>query len=436
MARASTFFSLCLALASTAQATTLLEAVNAARDFDVGIAAARNAQSAGREKRWQGLAGLLPRAQIDGNYAKQGRPDATYASTVRRHAYSASITQPIFDLSRIADSKRGNALAAQADAEFFKAQQELITQVSNAYFDVLYLREVVLAAQAALSAFAKQLAQAKAALKLGDGTHTEVDEAGANFDQALATTVAAENDLEVADGTYARLTGLSASDISPSVKRCTFAAPPFDLAAVIDEAAHSNLDVRIAELQLEQSRADIAATVGSNLPTVSIQGTYGANWSRGSNQNLLDQWFGTTSKTRSSMIGVTVTIPLFAGGGQLSVAREAFLRRDQARDTLEDARRKARESARAAYLGITNGNALVKARGRALVSADSKVKSTRLGREVGLRTSLDELNALQQYFAAIRDLANARYTHLRARLQLSTALGTLSDADLIGLPCY
>lgn len=99
-------------------------------------------QLAGREKRCQGVAGLLPRGQIDGNYAKQDRPDATYASTVRRHGYSASITQPFFDLSRIADFKRGNALAAQAEAEFSKAQQELITQVSNAYFDAHRLETI------------------------------------------------------------------------------------------------------------------------------------------------------------------------------------------------------------------------------------------------------------------------------------------------------
>ncbi|WP_330997162.1 TolC family protein, partial [Burkholderia stagnalis] len=52
-------------------------------------------------------------------------------------------------------------------------------------------------------------------------------------------------------------------------------------------------------------------------------------------ENDWDQVFGTTSKTRSSMIGVTVTIPLFAGGGQLSASREAYRRRAQSRDALD-----------------------------------------------------------------------------------------------------
>lgn len=64
-----------------------------------------------------------------------------------------------------------------------------------------------------------------------------------------------------------------------------------------------------------------------------------------------------------------------------------------------------------------------------------KVKSTRLGREVGLRTQIDELDAQQHYFEAICDLADVRDRYLRARLQRSAALGTLSDDDVASIGC-
>ncbi|KVZ13600.1 TolC family outer membrane protein [Burkholderia stagnalis] len=422
-------------VAFPAQSADLLDAVVAARGFDAGIAAAGNARLAGREKRWQGLAGLLPRAQIDGNYTKQDQPSAPYAAAVRRHSVSATITQPIFDVSRVAEFKRGGTLADQADIEFEKARQTLITDVSDAYFDVLYGREVLQAAESAQQAFQRQLDQAQAALRIGDGTRTDVDEARANLDDALARKVSAQNDLEIASGALRRLTGLAADAIAPIAWQCAPQAPPVDLAAAMDEAARYNVDVRIAAKQAEQAQADVVAAAGANLPVVNLQASYGTNWSRGSGENDWDQVFGTTSKSRSSMIGVTVTIPLFAGGGQLSASREAYRLRAQSRDALEDARRKARERARTAYLGITNGVALMRARERALASADSKVKSTHLGREVGLRTQIDELNAQQRYFEAIRDLADARYRYLRARLQLSAALGTLGDADVAAIAC-
>ncbi|WP_232439648.1 TolC family outer membrane protein [Burkholderia ubonensis] len=424
-----------LAFATSAPAINLLDAVNAARSFDAGIAAAHDAQLAGREKRWQGLAGLLPRAQIDGNYTKQDQPTASYAAAVRRHSVSASVTQPLFDMARIADYRRGSALSDQADVEYEKASQTLIADVSDAYFDVLYRREVLHAAESAQETFQKQLEHAQAALRIGDGTRTDVDEAQANRDDMLARKVSAQNDLEIARGKFRRLTGLPPDDIARIAWQCVPPAPSIDLAAAMDEAAQDNLDVRIAEKQVDQSKAEVVSATGAHLPVVNLQASYGTNWSRGSNENGLDEVFGTTLKTRSSMIGVTVTIPLFAGGGRLSATREAYRARDRSRNALEDARRKARERARIAYLGITNGLALMRARERAVASADSKVKSTALGREVGLRTQIDELNAQQHYFEAVRDLADARYSYLRARLQLPAALGMLGDADLAAITC-
>ncbi|WP_435380093.1 TolC family outer membrane protein [Burkholderia sola] len=421
--------------ASSAHAVDLTDAVNAARAFDAGFAAAHNAQLAGHEKRWQGLAGLLPRAQLDGAYTKQDQPTAAYAAAVRRHNVTASITQPLFDVTRLAQYRRGSALADEADVEFTKAGQTLISNVSDAYFDVLHAREVLQAAEAAQQAFQAQLDRAEAALRVGDGTLTDVDEARANRDDTLARKVGAQNDLEIARGAFRRLTGLDADTIARIDWRCVPDSVPLDLSAAMDEAAVENLDVRITERRLDQAKADVVAAAGAHLPLVNLQASYGTNWSRGANENMLDDVFGTTSKTRATTIGVTITIPLFAGGGLLSSSREAYRRRDQFRDALEDARRHAREGARTAYLGITNGLALMRARERALASADSKVKSTRLGRDVGLRTQIDELNAQQRYFEAIRDLADARYRYLRARIQLSSALGTLGDADVASIAC-
>ncbi|WP_306715451.1 TolC family outer membrane protein [Burkholderia dolosa] len=416
-------------------AVDLLDAVNAAQRFDKNIAAARNAQLAGREKRRQGLASLLPRADINGSYVRQDQSTAMYAAAVRRHSMTVTVIQPLFDMSRIADFQRGGTLADQADIEYEKASQSLIADVASTYFDVLLGREVLQAAEAAQQAFHKQLDQAQAALRIGDGTRTDVDEARANLDEALARTVSAQTDLAIASGTLQRITGLTAAELSPISWQCASQAASVDLATAMDDAARDNVDVRIASKQLDRAQADIVAATGAHLPVVNLQASYGVNWSRGASESGLDTVFGRTSKTRSSMIGMTVTIPLLAGGGPLSASREAYRRRDQARDALEDARRKARERARAAYLGITNGVALIRARERALASANSKAKSTRLGRELGLRTRIDELNAQQRYFEAIRDLADARYRYLRARLQLSAALGTLGDEDLAGIAC-
>ena len=93
--RSLSSFALCISLSGFASAASLIDAIDAARAYDAGYSAARNAQDAGHQKRWQGIAGLLPRAQFDASYTKQDQPSAAYAAAVRRHDYSASVTQPI-----------------------------------------------------------------------------------------------------------------------------------------------------------------------------------------------------------------------------------------------------------------------------------------------------------------------------------------------------
>jgi outer membrane protein len=80
---------------------------------------------------------------------------------------------------------------------------------------------------------------------------------------------------------------------------------------------------------------------GNQLPVVSLNAGYNDNRS---NQN------GALPVTRGSSIGVSVSLPLFAGGGINSQIREALAKKESARDKLESTRRQLRKmSARAGW---------------------------------------------------------------------------------------
>ncbi|QMT41303.1 hypothetical protein [Neisseria shayeganii] len=57
----------------------------------------------------------------------------------------------------------------------------------------------------------------------------------------------------------------------------------------------------------------------------------------------------------------------------------------------------------------------------------SKLESVRLGRQVGVRSNLDELQAVQAEAEARQQLAEARYGQIMAYLQLLAHSGTLTD---------
>jgi outer membrane protein len=65
-----------------------------------------------------------------------------------------------------------------------------------------------------------------------------------------------------------------------------------------------------------------------------------------------------------------------------------------------------------------------------LISSQSQVDSTKLGYEVGVRTSVDVLNAEQQYFLAKRDLLQSRYNYLVNIIRLKSVSGVVAEPDL------
>jgi outer membrane protein len=430
------FLLLVVGMVSGVQGATLTEAVDAAMQYDSEFSAAQNARNAEREKYNQGLSGLLPSITFDGGYSKQDQPSATYAAQVNKHNYSINLTQPLFDISKYAGFKQGELLAELANIEYHAAQQKLINDVSDAFFNVLFQREVLLSAETATQAFSKQLAQVKAGFKLGENTRTDIDEAQANYDQAVAKEIASHNDLDMANGVYHRLTGLQADEIIPLNKNeCWTSSPDMSLPQAQIRSATGNFQIRSSMLKLAQAKNEVVAAHGAHLPVVSLQAGYGSNWSRGANDNELDSLFGTTAKSRSTMVGVNVSVPIFSGGRQLSQSREAVLKREQAKDLLRDAQRKADQDTRSSYLGITNGIALLRAQKRAVVSAENKLKSIRYGREVGLRTVVDELNALQGFYESLRNYSEARYKYLMARLNFLAILGELDYSRLNDFQC-
>ena len=159
----------------------------------------------------------------------------------------------------------------------------------------------------------------------------------------------------------------------------------------------------------------------ADLPVLTANNT-GANGGVGTASYLSDQQMLT--------VGLQVQLPLYRGGAIQSKEREAAANRQKAEDDVETARRQADLQARQAYLNVSSAVAQVKAYEQALTSSQSQLDSTNLGYEVGVRTSVDVLNAQQQLYSAKRDLLEARYTYLMSILRLKAAAGVLSDKDI------
>ncbi|WP_047248899.1 TolC family outer membrane protein [Chromobacterium subtsugae] len=423
---------LMLGLAAPSQAFDLVGAWQAARDYNADFAAARAQREAGQEKRVQGRSQLLPQVSLNGSYAynnplQPNRIADAFGNVVgntpyETHGYTLGLQQPLFDAGKYTGYKKGEIGTRLADTTFDAAEQQLILDIAQAYFDVLRAQDTLAATRASKKTYLNLLQQAKTAFEVGTATITDTNEAQAGYDGAVAQEINDANNLELAQHNLQRLTGLEPGAIQTVRDQLPLDPPkPAGLDAWQDLALRNSLRIRSAEQNLQLAEQTVTEKRGNHLPTVTLNAGYADNVS---NQ------YGNYPHTRGSNVGVTVSVPLFAGGGINSQVREAVAQREAARDQLESTRRQVREDVRKAFLGVTNGAALVRAQQQLLLSAKSKVDSTRLGKEVGIRTSIDLLQAEQAYYTAVTSLANAKYSYLTAKLALAQSAGQLEPQVL------
>jgi len=199
-----------------------------------------------------------------------------------------------------------------------------------------------------------------------------------------------------------------------------------DMETWVQIAEQNSLALSIQQQALAIAIQEVERQNAGHLPTLDAVGGYTDSRANGGANG-----FG--SDLQNATIGVQLQIPIYQGGLVSSKVREAVANKQKAMDDVEVARRQADLDTRQAYLNLASSVAQVKAYEQALLSSQSQLDSTNLGYEVGIRTSVDVLNAQQQYYSAKRDLLQARYTYLLSTLKLKSATGLLSEGDLVNI---
>ncbi|HXZ49712.1 MAG TPA: TolC family outer membrane protein [Usitatibacter sp.] len=388
---------------------------------------ARAQYEAGIEKLPQARSGYLPllsgsasafRNHVDNDVA----PNVTYNT----NNYVVTLTQPIFRMQNWIGIDEAQQQVLQAEAALTGAQQDLVLRVAQAYFDVLLAQDNVALSESQKVAISEQLAQAKRNFEVGTATIVDTLEAQARYDQATATEISDKNNLEVKRRALQQLLGKEPGPLAPLKEPLVLSPPsPADIEAWVKVAEQGNYAVISAKAGAQIARQEIERQKAAYWPTLDASASYGQTYNPAtSNIGIV----GPNSVTGS--VGITLSMPFYTGGLIQSRVREAVANRDRADQDLENAVRTVAQAARADYLNVTSGIAQVKALEQALKSTQSQLDSTILGRDVGVRTSVDVLNAQQQVYQTRRDLQQARYNYLLNTLRLKSATGQLADTDV------
>lgn len=427
---------LSLGLGVPVHAADLLEVYRQALSQDAVYASAQAVWQAGQEKLPQGRALLLPSVNVTGNttYNKVDSQLRNISvpnreSNFNSNGITISLIQPLFNKQSIDQFLESKSQLVQSDAQLSVATQDLIVRVSQAYFDVLAAQDNLEFITAQKAAIAEQLASAKRNFEVGTATITGTNDAQARYDLVTSQEIAAQNDVEVKKQALAQIIGSVPASLKLLSTDLPLSLPdPNDMARWVGAAQANSPQIKAQEAALEVAKREVERNRGGHYPTINLVGSYGQNATGAG--NFSNGVATAANDTTTKQIGVQLNMPIYQGGGQQSLVRQAIANQEKAKQDLENARRNVTYSTRQAFLGVTSGVAQVKALGQALVSNQSSLDSTKLGQEVGVRTEVDVLNAQQLLYSAKRDLAQSRYNFILNQLRLKSAAGQLSEDDL------
>jgi outer membrane protein len=411
-------------LSVNVHAADLIQVYQQALANDAQYGSARAALAAGQERTPQGRAGLLPTIGLTGS-STHGSTETTLdvgasppKQTGTTNTYTLQLSQPLFSWTAWQNYEQSKLAEAAAQAAFGQAQEDLITRVSQAYFDVLAAQDTLESTRAQKTAHAEQLASAKRNFEVGTQTITDTHEAQAAYDLDVALEIAAANDLENKRTALQAITGAAPGALAPLKTGVALTSPmPATIDPWVSSAESVNYGVVGAGLNLESAKRDIQKSRAGHLPTLNLIANTGKTNTIGLSQT-------------TNAVGVSLNVPIFSGFAVNSRVRESIALEDRARNDLESARRNAAQAARQAFLGVTSGMAQVKALEAAEVSSQSALDSNKLGYQVGVRINIDVLNAQRQLYSTRTSLSKARYDTIVAGLRLKAAAGTLKEADL------
>ena len=435
--------------APIAHADDLLQIYQQARASDPTLAGAEATKLATDENVDQARSQLLPQiaAALSFTRATGGSNTAGFvpdpvtgqnelvlgtSTTFYTRSLGATLDQSLVDISRWTTLKSSELTANAGAATYDAAQQALLISAAQTYFNVLTALDALKFADANEKALNRQLEQAQQRFEVGLAAITDVNDAKAQHDAAVANVISAQNTVDQSREAVRQLTNKEPGEFKKLREDLPLDHPnPDDPKVWVDLALKQNPVLTSSAFQVGAANQNINTARAGHLPVLNAQLGYARAPSWGDTDFSGGQTFHDSSDPKwGGSIGVTLSVPIFSGGFTQSRVRQAIYNRDFAEDQYEFNRRQVEAATRNNFRSVIAGASEVEATKAAVVSAQSSVEATQAGYEVGTRTIVDVLISQQTLLQAQSNYSLARHTFVLDGLLLKQAAGVIEFKDL------
>ncbi|MDR1662754.1 MAG: TolC family protein [Azoarcus sp.] len=428
-----------------APSLTLTELLERARAGEPTYLAARAAVDGARARKDQAFGAMLPQLTASAGTHSNRRDYETRNDFTPRendaynnHSAQLSLTQPLWRPANDAGLEQAKKMVTQAEWQLSAAEQELAARLTEAWFELLAARDAKVFADRQREALQQEWRITARAQELGVGSEPRSAAALARLEQAKADTAVAEMEIEQKRaaleqwvGPLPRLSERSLPYLRAQANPANSASPakpPADLDAWLREVEEGNPSLLAAREALEAARAEVKKQRAGHSPTLDIVASYGRN------SQAVGGFPGQAGyDITQGSIGLQLNVPLYSGGTQSAKVAEALAQEERARQEVEAARRTAVLAAQRAWFAGQGATARAAAGAQAMRAARAELARAQKGRDQGLQTRLEILQAEQQLRAGARDHRKGRYDRILMEIRLKVAAGALAMSDISGL---
>ena len=413
-----------LALAATAQAETLSDAIAMAYAQNPSIQKARAQQRATDEGYVQTQSEFGPAFSVS---AEQDYTDHDTIFNPNRSTQSLSVnaTQNLFTSGQLTSALEASKTAVQSGQQSLRSTElQLVLNVIEVYTSVRRDQEALQISQDNYDILKQQLDQTNAQFEAGQLTRTDVAQSQARLSASAASFAAAQAQLDSDRASYVQIVGQApvALEAAPELPGI-----PVDYNSALDTAQTNNPDLAAAKLADDSAAARVKQARAVFGPVVGLTVSSGRSGTAGQLNNSLTE---TTAALR-------VSVPLFSSGLNGSRVREALENEVAARNAVEETRRTVVATVSQAWSNMIAAKSAVASNQEQVKAASVAADGVKTEQQVGLRTNIEVLNAEQELKSAQLDLVNAQRTQYVAAAQLLNVTGGLTAQALSpGIEAY
>ena len=344
-------------------------------------------------------------------------------TSITSGSFGIELSQTIFDGFQTKNNvKAAEAQVRAANEGLRNTEQNTLFDAAAAYMDVIRDRQIANLRAGNLEFLSEQVRAANSRFEVGEGTRTDVAQAEAGRQGAVAQLSGARAQVLASTAQYRQVIGEEPGQLAPAAPLTKLIPASLEQSFAI--ALRDHPAIKASEHIIDAQGFGVKVAEGALLPGVSLGAGLSHSFRNSDPAGIQD------GSSNSANIGLSLNVPIYQGGRASATVRRSKESLGQARRDADVNRDRVRQAVAGAWAQYVASQEAVQANRELLNAARLALAGVVEERNVGQRTTLDVLNAQSQVTDAQISLISAERDVVVASYAILSAIGRLTARQL------